>query len=374
MRIERLILPASVGLLLASFTQTQASRGETPADAPSVTHAPLECILPESYPQIEASITSPRVVARTRVYFKAHQHPDWYFVDMKAAEAGPFVGLLPRPLPDTQKIDYYVYALDSGFQTSQTPEYDPPVKAPCRTVGLAAPPAQGLTIGGTRDGQAPIPPGFNKEGITGFLTAAGVLVSTTSSAAPVTAGAAKVGAGKLLLGAGAAAAATGGVIVATSGGGSSSDQSPQPGPTPTPLPTPTPTPTPGPTPTPTPTPETTPTPQPTPTPKPIDVSGSWTGQMASGGCSCLAARLQLDLAQSGAGLGGTARFPESLCTSGGEISEGTVLGASFAFTALASRNSAWWVRFQGSVGSSGAQSNGTFATWEGCQGTWSASR
>ncbi len=364
MRLDQMVLPACVGLALALPVPSDPRDGDTPADAPSVTHAPLECILRDGYTEVQAGITSPRVVARTRVYFKAHQYVDWYFVDMKAADAGPFVGLLPKPLPDTQKIDYYVYTLDSGFLTAQTPEYDPPVKAPCRTASVAAPPSQGLTIGGTRDGQAPVPPGFSREGITGFLTAAGVLVSTTSSAAPVAATAGKVGAAKLVLGAGAAAAATGGVIVAT-GGGDASPEAPEPTPAPTPLPTPTPTP--GPTPTPTPTPE--PTPMPTPTPKPIDVSGSWTGRISSATCPC-PSELRLNLVQKGSSVTGSAELGGP-CPSEdvAVLRDGSQSGTSIAF---AIQRSDEVYQFQGKV--SASEMGGSSTSKKGCTGSWDVAR
>lgn len=127
--------------------------------------------------------------------------------------------------------------------------------APARPPGRrGARTTEGLTVGLTRAGQSPVPPGFDKRDIAFVILAGGAVVTLAEalaggSAAPSTAAGASKGSGGIstgvLIGAGAAAVAGIAIAAGGSGGGSSSQ-----GPTATPTPRPTTTPTPTPTPTP----------------------------------------------------------------------------------------------------------------------------
>ncbi len=350
-------LRGSLVVVVASFlAQGQAT---PPGAQPLIGHDPLECIKVDTFPQVGARITSSLGVARTRVYFKAHQHPDWYFVDMKVSEALGFLAVLPKPLPETRQLDYYVYALDTQFQTAQTSEFGPEVvEQTCRRdAGLLVPPDGGLVIGGTKAGQGPVPPGFSPNGIAAFVTAAGIMAPVQGGVAAAPSGTApsatSKGVGlKVAAAVGGAAVVGGGVALAAGGGGSTPAPpttlapGPQPTATPTPAPTPTPvtTPTPGPTPTPTPapspTPTTSPTPAPTPTPTPTptpspDLSGSWSGTRSTtcGACTDVVA-LTVTLRQTGSSLGGAVAHPTTPCHwgTGGDITSGNVSGDNVTFS------------------------------------------
>ena len=150
---------------------------QAPGEPPQMQHAPLLCLEPATFPELDALVTSPSRIQRTRIYFKAHQFPDWYYIEMKAVEAARYMGLLPQPLAGTTYIDYYVYALDSQFQTGQTDQYMPNVtKDKCTINKKATKPAATpqIIVGGTKEGQPPIPPGFSRAGIIAFVTIAGV--------------------------------------------------------------------------------------------------------------------------------------------------------------------------------------------------------
>ena len=204
---------------------------------PDIAHDPLACVVDEQNPEIAAGVTSPAEVKRSRVYFKAHQHPDWYYIDMKALEIPDYLALLPQPLPGTKQIDYYVHALDTTLQTAQTPQYEPTVtrdESCKRRPAKATPGMQDeIVVGGTTADQPPIPPGFSPKGIIAFVTVVGAMITGAAlasggAAAGVGVGASAGAGGGLsaltigLIAAGAAGAV--GVAVAAGGGESTSGQ------------------------------------------------------------------------------------------------------------------------------------------------------
>ena len=70
------------------------------------------------------------------VYFRAAGTPYFYYVLM----AGPVPevqGVLPRPLPETRALDYYLQATDRASLSRKTVEYSPPDRDPRTGVGPA---------------------------------------------------------------------------------------------------------------------------------------------------------------------------------------------------------------------------------------------
>jgi hypothetical protein len=183
------------------------------AGPPQIGHTPMTCLPAAGNPVAAADVTAQAPVQKSRVYFKAHQYPDWYYIDMKAPSQPHYYGLLPEPLPETQKIDYYIHAFDTSLQTSRTDQYEPVVLPNgCPESRPAGPgPAPGsesqIIVGGTKEGQAAIPPGFSPKGIIAFITVAGALIS---GAALLGASSAAGGSTAAASGAGAAAAGGGG--------------------------------------------------------------------------------------------------------------------------------------------------------------------
>ncbi len=212
---------SALGALLAfvlafvpgSATAAAAGEGSSPL---VIQHDPLACVTTAASPVVDASITPDRDLARSYVYFRAAGNEDFYYVLMSGTP--PAVeGILPRPLPETRTIDYYVRATDTGQLSRQTPDYLPPVVADnvCRTRGKAVPPAgAGLTIGLTRDGQPPIPPGFDRRDIAFVILFSGAVL--TLAAALQAAGAGGAAAGGAASG---TAASTGGVSTGVLVGG-----------------------------------------------------------------------------------------------------------------------------------------------------------
>jgi hypothetical protein len=201
-------------ILLAVSLLAVPNAGNAVVTPPLIAHEPLRCVQVKEFPRVDAGITSPTSVKRARVYFKAHQHPDWYYTDMRIGEEARYLALLPQPLPETKILDYYVHALDERAQSSQTDTYVPPVgRGSCPVRKVPSPTGKvAITIGGTRDGQSPIPPGFRRAGIVAFVAVSGALVTGSTLGGG--------GASSSLLWAGGAATAAGVGVAVASGGAS----------------------------------------------------------------------------------------------------------------------------------------------------------
>jgi hypothetical protein len=241
--VERVGPSAPVGDAAA---RTPAST-PPPESAPDIAHSPLDCVRPDENPLVVAGVRAVAAIQHSRVYFKAHQYPDWYYVDMKTGNPPEFDGVLPQPLPGTEQIDYYVQAVDANLQAAQTREYAPRVtKESCRkrALGAFATAATRIIVAGTKQGQPPVPPGFSSKGIVAFVTASGATLtgaalqgdgSGSAAAGPAVAAAhggksgrtlALIGGAVVAGGAAAALAAKGG-----GGGGSTPTTTAPPGPT-----------------------------------------------------------------------------------------------------------------------------------------------
>jgi PKD repeat protein len=200
----------------------------------SIAHDPLKCLSTEARPLVDARILPGREMEQSFVYFRAAGTEDFYYVLMRARAPEDVVGELPRPLPNIRAIDYFVQALDLQSFPKKTPEYAPPVtdKTVCRddrastAVVTASQPREGLTVGLTRAGQAPVPVGFNKDDIAKVILVTGAVVSLSSALSSGTgtaAGAGAAGGGGLSTGAIVgivAGVAVAGVAVAAASGGS----------------------------------------------------------------------------------------------------------------------------------------------------------
>lgn len=208
------------GLALPAAAQTAPA--QTAQAHLQIEHDPLTCVTTLTAPLVEAKVVPGPEMASSYVYFRASGTPYFYYVLM----TGPVPevqGVLPRPLPETRALDYFLQATDRASLSRKTAEYAPPVvpTGVCKVQGLAVgKDGAGLTVGVT-DANAPvIPPGFNKADIARVILLSGAVVSAAaaSSASGSSAGSgAGTGAG-----AGAGAAGAGAAAGAASGGGSAS--------------------------------------------------------------------------------------------------------------------------------------------------------
>jgi PKD repeat protein len=171
---------ATLAFFLAAFLPCPEARLEA-ADQPAsplvITHDPLACVTTTAPPVVEAAVSPDRELAKSFVYFRAAGTEDFYYVVMGGGAAA-LEAILPRPLPETKGIDYRVQAVDRGELTKRTPDYQPPVVQDnvCRSKKPAARPG-GVTVGLTREGQSPVPPGFNRADIVRVILVSGAVVS-----------------------------------------------------------------------------------------------------------------------------------------------------------------------------------------------------
>lgn len=202
----------------------------------SIAHDPLKCLSTEARPLVDARVLPTKDLDQGFVYFRATGTEDYYYVLMKPRAPEDVVGELPRPLPGLRGIDYYVQALDRESLPKKTPEYAPPVteKTVCRddrgvtAVVTVTAPREGLTVGLTREGQAPVPTGFNKEDIAKVILVSGAVVSLAAALSSGTGAAAGAGAAATsgglstgaIIGIGAGVVVGAGIAVASGNGGS----------------------------------------------------------------------------------------------------------------------------------------------------------
>ena len=187
----------------------------------NIEHQELECLVRDMFPIVDADISPGDEVQTSRVYFRSDKYPDFYYVEMVAKNPtiDDFRAVLPKPGAETERIYYYLEAIDSNFDSLQTPEFDPAVLDvedcdvdPAAMYNGADPE---IVIGATTGGAAAIPPGFQALGITGFVSSIGVL-TTVGGAAAATGGIVST-TGLVLVVAGGTAAAAGTVVVTTTG-------------------------------------------------------------------------------------------------------------------------------------------------------------
>jgi hypothetical protein len=215
-------LALGTALVWVSLTALPDAR----AEGPLIDHAGVGCVVAGSFPRLEAKLAPEDRVVRARVYFRAENAPNWYYVQMKA-EAGSYWAALPKPQPSLKRFDYYIEATDSALRTTRTAEFSPqvvPGRGECDAKLPATASVSSATVTVVAPAGAPaVPAGFSPAGI------AGVSASTTGAAVATGTG---MSTGMVVgLVAGGAAAAGGAVALASKGGeeGSGSGTSPSSG-------------------------------------------------------------------------------------------------------------------------------------------------
>lgn len=236
---------------LASRTQTGPT-AQMPESPIEIAHEPLACMTPALAPEVDAGVAPAPDYDRGYVYFRSAGSDDYYYVRMDGPPT-TLAGILPRPKPQTKAVDYYLRAYDLQQASKRKGDWTPPVVpgTTCKAKGIPVGPAgAGLTIGLTREGQTPYPPGFNEKDIAKIILLSGAIVTVAEALQAAQSAGATSGSGAGA-GAGTAGAAgglstvaivAGGVVVAGAAAyGISEATKDDPQPTPTPIPTPTPT-------------------------------------------------------------------------------------------------------------------------------------
>jgi hypothetical protein len=146
----------------------------------SIVHEPLVCVNTDFAPKVDAEVKPGPDYEKGYVYFRAAGTEDYYYAVLKGTP-DKLDAVLPRPMPETKSIDYNVKAYDTNELTKKKGDYTPPVVPgnTCPVKGVAVDPKKGagLTIGLTREGQNPAPPGFRKEDIKFVILFGGAVVA-----------------------------------------------------------------------------------------------------------------------------------------------------------------------------------------------------
>jgi hypothetical protein len=182
-------LPLAFGratpLLTAILLSPNGMKAQT---TPGIRHDPLTCITTTSAAQVEAEIPE---TATGYLYFRAAGTDAYYFV----ALSGPpsrVRGVLPRALPETRAVDYFLQTSEGPSVVHRTAEFSPPVasadvcKAPGLSVGKGG---AGLTVGMTDPSAPRIPPGFNAADVARVILVGGNVLPAMAAAASSSAGA-----------------------------------------------------------------------------------------------------------------------------------------------------------------------------------------
>jgi hypothetical protein len=207
-----LALAAAAAPELADARQAAPRGPDRESTKIEIQHDPLVCVNTDLAPKVDAVVAPSPQYEKGYVFFKAAGTDDYYYAVMKGP-AEKLDAVLPRPLPETKAIDYNVKAYDTDEQSKKKGDYNPPVvpgnACPVkRGVAVDAKKGAGLTIGLTKEGQNPAPPGFRKEDIAFVILFSGAVVSL--AAALKSAGTAAGTTGGLSTG----AVVAGGVVVA----------------------------------------------------------------------------------------------------------------------------------------------------------------
>jgi hypothetical protein len=92
------------------------------AEEPTIDHQPVECSTPEKNTRICAYVLDDGEVKRVRAYFRAEKQEAFYWSDM-AFDGIQFCATLPVAKKNVSTLEYYVWAVDDGFQSVRTRTY-----------------------------------------------------------------------------------------------------------------------------------------------------------------------------------------------------------------------------------------------------------
>src|SRR3989304_3693312 len=151
-----------------AFSALGASQGES---AVGITPDAISCWPYDDFVVIQADIGPPAEVGTARVYFRATDFVDFYYVEMARNQEGLFEAVMPQPSQKTTRVIYYIEAVDQKFNAAQTGEYNPTVSpsGSCsyrRFIGVPS-----IVIGSLVTNVPAVPAGFQAIGITGFTSA-----------------------------------------------------------------------------------------------------------------------------------------------------------------------------------------------------------
>ena len=202
---------------LANERTDHTHETESDSHGLDIDHDELQCLQHDQFPLVDSAIRPGFDVEVCRVYFRSDKYPDFYYVEATEVPETieDFRAILPKPSLETERIIYYVEAVNSQYEIFQTPEADPPVVDDACRRDPGAYFQEGtpeIVVGATSAGAAAVPPGFQALGITGFISAAGVTTAVTAAAAAGGAAAGGLSTGLIIVVTGAAVAGGGAIV------------------------------------------------------------------------------------------------------------------------------------------------------------------
>ena len=111
------------GAPLGARMQLATSPTEAPID---ISHDPLACMTPVLAPEVDAGVTPAQDYEKGYVYFRAAGTEDYYYSKMDGPPA-TLQAILPRPLPETRAVDYFLRAYDLREASKRKGDWTPPV-------------------------------------------------------------------------------------------------------------------------------------------------------------------------------------------------------------------------------------------------------
>ena len=225
---EPALAPLGLTSIVRAHAPAPTQQTGTPQAPLQIDHDPLACMTTVEAPVLEAQVRPGPDVQKSYVYWRAGGTPYFYYTVMEGP-LPPVKGVIPRPLPETKTVDYYLLAMNRASLAKKTPDYAPPVveSSSCKNKGLpVGAGGAGLTIGLTDEKQPIVPPGFNRADIAKVILLTGATVTLAAALASAGGGSAgtgtSTGAGTSSgSGAGAGAGAAGATGAAAAGGISS---------------------------------------------------------------------------------------------------------------------------------------------------------
>lgn len=160
--------PLPLLLLLAALTLAARAAADDP---PEVEFQPSTCTVPGKAIRLCADVRDDEGVGKARVYFRPPQDKYFSFVDMEFAGL-QFCATLPAPREGKlQAVEYYLQAVDTGYQTRRTSTYQLAVQAEAvcgfPPVETDAARAAAITVHATHQKQGnKLPDEFERAGVT----------------------------------------------------------------------------------------------------------------------------------------------------------------------------------------------------------------
>jgi len=125
MKHSRRLLP----LLLLPLVVVALAAPSAADDPPEVDFQPANCTVPGKAIRLCADVRDDVGVGKARVYFRPLRDKYFSYVDMEFAGL-QFCATLPAPREGKLKaVEYYLQAVDTGYQTRRTSTYQLPVQA-----------------------------------------------------------------------------------------------------------------------------------------------------------------------------------------------------------------------------------------------------